>query len=274
MLAKRMLLLSILAVFSLSFALTPFAVAKKGEMNVIADGVCGETEEDQKTENRYNGASGGKDLPWGEVIATTPDEPEVEKPSLGDIVIDIDRPQVGFPDRIPTPVPELPYAEDVGVFVPYAVPLSIEEQKLVEKIAARFNVHEELVYGVMWAESRYDRNAVGRNGRYLGIMQISKSNLSILKKYCGVTNLMNFEQNVTAGCYYLGHYADLYDHNMNIMLLYYHGGYKYANPMIAQGIFEDRYTREVFAEMNRILEIRKQTAAEMGVRIKGWLYEY
>ncbi len=169
---------------------------------------------------------------------------------------------------------DLPYADEMGVFVPYNVPMSIEDQMLVERIAARFNVHEELVFGVMWAESRYDRGAVGKNDRYLGVMQVSTSNLPILEKYLGVTDLMDFEQNVTAGCYFLGHYADLYEHNMNIMLLYYHGGYKYANPMIQEGILEDRYVREVFAEMDRIVEARKQTAAELGVKLKGWLYEY
>lgn len=210
------------------------------------------------------------------------------------VIIEIQRPVAGAPEKDPTSSApniepseseesdgsqtgeenDLPYADEAGVFVPYAVPLSIEDQMLVEKIAARFNVHEELVFGVMWAESRYDRGAVGRNNRYLGVMQISISNLSILEKYFGVTDLMDFEQNVTAGCYYLGHYANMYNHNMNIMLLYYHGGYKYANPMIEQGIFEDRYVREVLAEMNRIIDARKQTAAEMGVKIKGWLYEY
>lgn len=169
---------------------------------------------------------------------------------------------------------DLPYADEMGIFVPYNVPMSIEDQMLVERIAARFNVHEELVFGVMWAESRYDRGAVGKNDRYLGVMQVSTSNLPILEKYLGVTDLMDFEQNVTAGCYFLGHYADLYEHNMNIMLLYYHGGYKYANPMIQEGILEDRYVREVFAEMDRIIEARKQTAAELGVKLKGWLYEY
>lgn len=220
-----------------------------------------------------------------------------ETPSSTDengVIIEIQRPVAGAPAKDPTSdgpniepsesegddssqtgdENDLPYADEVGVFVPYDVPMSIEDQMLVEQIAARFNVHEELVFGVMWAESRYDRGAVGRNSRYLGVMQISISNLPILKKYFGVTDLMNFEQNVTAGCYYLGHYADMYDHNMNIMLLYYHGGYKYANPMIEQGILEDRYVREVLAEMNRILEARKERAAEMGVKIKGWLYEY
>lgn len=169
---------------------------------------------------------------------------------------------------------DLPYADEENVFVPYDVPLSIEDQMLVESIAARFNVHEELVFGIMWAESRYDKTALGRNNRYLGVMQVSVSNLPVLEKYFGIYNLMDFEQNVTAGCYYLGHYAVMFDHNMNIMLLYYHGGYKYANPLIEQGIFEDGYVREVLEEMNRIIEIRKQTAAEMGVKLKGWLYEY
>lgn len=272
MLAKRIVLLTMLAVFFTTFALAPFAIARQGRASddIVVDTAPDTPDEgENEAENENNGA---EDELKGPILVTLPERlPLPDRTPVGDIVIDIEKPQLGLP---PNKAPELPYADEAGVFVPYAVPLSVEEQKLVERIAARYNVHEELVYGVMWAESRYDRNAVGRNNRYLGVMQISKSNLPVLKKYCGVTNLMNFEQNVTAGCYYLGHYLSLYDHNMNIALLYYHGGYRYANPMIAQGILEDRYTREVFAEMNRILEIRKKTAEEMGVRIKGWLYEY
>ncbi len=168
-----------------------------------------------------------------------------------------------------TSAPEKP----VYGFVPYDVPLSIEQQKIVERIAARYNVHEELVFGVMWVESKYNVNAVGKNSKYLGIMQVAVSNLTILKKYCGVTDLMDFEQNVTAGCYYLGTYAERYDHKSNIMLLYYHGGYKYANRLLSEGQYEDSYTRAAIAEMNRIIEARKKLAAEMGITLTGWLYE-
>ena len=275
MLTKRILLLSVLAVFFTTVALAPFTVSKKAEKpeidNAYTEDNGFEAEKNDSGKVHY-GNNGDHVVHGGGFNVAIPDDILTELPAIGDIIIDITTPQLGL--KPSKPESELPYASDVGVFVPYAVPLSIEEQKFIEEVAARFNVHEELVYGVMWAESRYDRNAIGKNNRYLGIMQVSKSNLSILKTYCGVTNLMDFRQNVIAGCYFLGHYADLYDHNMNIMLLYYHGGYKYANPLIAQGIYEDSYTAEVFAEMNRILEIRKQTAAEMGVRIKGWLYEY
>ncbi len=159
------------------------------------------------------------------------------------------------------------------VFVPYSVPLTVDQQKAVEKIAAKYFIPEELIYGVMWVESKYNVNAVGRNGKYLGIMQIAVSNMKILERYCGVTNLFDFEQCVTAGSYYLSTYAYRYDNNFHVMLLYYHGGYKYANNLLNSGISEDSYTRAVVHEMNRIIDERKCLAASMGVSLKGWPYD-
>ena len=178
-----------------------------------------------------------------------------------DVSVDVSRPVVGAPGGVSS-----------NAFVPYSVPLSIEQQKIVEKVAERFYIDEELIYGVMWVESKYNVGAIGKNAKYLGIMQIAKSNLKILERYCGVYDLMDFEQNVVAGAYYLRTYLTRYNDNKHITLLYYHGGYKYANRLIAEGQYEDSYSRSVIREMNRIVEARKKLASEMGVTLYDAIY--
>lgn len=189
------------------------------------------------------------------------EENEDNKEDESDVTVDVNRPGVGSS------------GSTEKVFVPYDVPLSIEQQKIVEKVAERFYISEELIFGVMKVESKYNVNAIGKNANYLGIMQISKSNLKILKQYCGVTDLMDFEQNVIAGSYYLRTYLTRYNDDKHISLLYYHGGYKYANKLIARGQYEDSYTRAVINEMNRIVEARRKLANEMGVKLYGGFYE-
>lgn len=189
------------------------------------------------------------------------DKNEDKSEDESDVKVDVDRPGVGSS------------GSTEKVFVPYDVPLTIEQQKIVEKVAERFYISEELIFGVMKVESKYNVNAIGKNANYLGIMQISKSNLKILKQYCGVTDLMDFEQNVIAGSYYLRTYLTRYNDDKHISLLYYHGGYKYANKLIANGQYEDSYTRAVIREMNRIVEARRKLANEMGVKLYGGFYE-
>ncbi len=188
--------------------------------------------------------------------------PQKQEENKTDVTVDVSRPGVGSSG-----------ATSGSTFVPYDVPLTIEQQKIVEKIATRFYISEELIFGVMKVESKYNVNAIGKNAQYLGIMQISKSNLKILKQYCGVTDLMDFEQNVIAGSYYLRTYLTCYNDNKHVALLYYHGGYKYANKLIANGQYEDAYTRAVIKEMNRIVEARRKLANEMGVKLYGGFYE-
>ncbi len=189
-------------------------------------------------------------------------KPQKQEENKNDVTVDVTRPDVGSSGTTTE-----------KKFVPYDVPLTIEQQKIVEKVAERFYISEELIFGVMWVESKYNVNAIGKNANYLGIMQISKSNLKILKQYCGVTNLMDFEQNVIAGSYYLRTYLTQYNDNKHIALLYYHGGYKYANKLIANGQYEDSYSRAVIKEMYRIVEARRKLANEMGVKLYGGFYE-
>ena len=152
-------------------------------------------------------------------------------------------------------------------FVPYPVPLSEEDQIYAVHVAIRFNIRTELMFAVMYVESRYREWAVSRNGLYLGIMQVAESNLAVIPERYGVKDLMKYEDNIVAGAYFLSYYDALYNHDVHRMLLYYHGGPSYGNYMINNGYTEDAYTRAVVTEMERIFTEREALAKEMGILI-------
>lgn len=195
------------------------------------------------------------------------DSPETEIPETE--VPETEIPETEVPEtEIPeTEAPENEETEEK--FIPYNVPLTIDEQKLVVEIAKRFELDPELVFGVMHVETRYNASAVGRKNRYLGIMQISTSNYKTLNKRFGITDLMNFEQNVIAGCFFIRYNMDVYDPRISVSLLFYHGGPKYGSKMLAKGQIEDSYTKAVVKEMNRIIKDREALADCLGVSLNG-----
>ena len=206
------------------------------------------------------------------------------------ILVDVQRPthdaegnkdstESSTPETTPETTPEVTEPEDTydepydepDVFVPYDVPLSIEDQQFVVQTAEQFGIQPELVFGIMYVESRYNKNAVGKNSKYLGIMQVAVSNLKSFPAEYGITDLMNFKQNVMGGCYMLYYYSNYSGGSINFLLFYYHGGFKYAERMMEEGNTSDAYTRKVMNEMFRIAEVRAQKAAEMGVQIDNSL---
>lgn len=154
------------------------------------------------------------------------------------------------------------------VFVPFDVPLSEDLQKLTVEIAKRFDLAPELLFAIMQAESNYNVDCVGKDAKYLGIMQVAVSNLRHIPEEYGVEDLMQFEDCVTAGAYFLRYYTDRYEcENEHISLLYYHGGPGYALNKLKQGVTDDAYTRKVVAKMEELIETRAALAAEMGVTL-------
>ena len=134
----------------------------------------------------------------------------------------------------------------------YDVPLTIEQQLFVIETAQRFKIPPELMFGVMHVETRYTVTAVSKNGKYIGMMQIAKSNLSMLTKKFGITDLREFEQNVTAGAYFLSYFMKKYDGDIDKTLMCYHCGEGSAKRSWRNGYFSDGYCRKVRKEMDRI----------------------
>lgn len=176
-------------------------------------------------------------------------------------------------EKAPEDTEKVEENDQPDVFVSYDVPLTVEQQMAVERIAEEYGIEAELVFGIMKVESKYNVNAVGKDGKYLGIMQVAISNLGELSRKAGVTDLMDFEQCVTAGCYFLKQYGKEADGDVSVTLLYYHGGYRYANNMLKKGKTQDSYTKAVIKELNRIVEARKVLASQMGATLTGVYYE-
>ena len=157
------------------------------------------------------------------------------------------------------PDPADPYREDwieqgaEGQYTLYDVPLPALKQIYVIETAEKFGIPAELVFGVMYVETRYTETAISSNGKYIGIMQISKNNLKRLTSKFGITDLQDFTQNVTGGAYFLSYFYKKYDGDIDKVLMCYHCGEGSANVSWRNGVFEDGYCRKVKKEITRIL---------------------
>ncbi len=135
----------------------------------------------------------------------------------------------------------------------YDVPLPELKQIYVIETAKEFGIPPEWIFGVMYVESRYQETAMHSSGKYIGIMQIAKSNLNMLNKKFGITDLQDFQQNVTAGAYFISYFNKKYDGDLDKILMCYHCGEGGAKSRWKNGIMQDGYCRKVRGEIDRIL---------------------
>ncbi len=135
------------------------------------------------------------------------------------------------------------------------IPLTQEQQQLVFRIAGEYGLQAELIYGIMYTETRYTVNIKSGDGRNYGIMQINTVNFPMLRKAIGVSDFLDFESNVRSGAYILSLLARNYSDEAKILMCYNRG----EAGAIAQwknGNTYDRYCASVLGEMNRLLEQR------------------
>ena len=125
----------------------------------------------------------------------------------------------------------------------YDLPLSDDRQDYVFEMCEKYDVPCELVLAVMGAESTYAEDRISANGDY-GIMQINKVNHQQLTAELGVTDFMDFEQNVLCGVYMLSYYYHLYT-DFNKIAMCYRYGENGAKEMWDKGIYETDYTRQI-----------------------------
>lgn len=144
-----------------------------------------------------------------------------------------------------------------GTIELYDVPLPAAKQQYVFEMAEEFEIPPELIFGVMYVETRYKENINSANGKYLGIMQIAKSNLKTLNKKFGITDLTDYRQNVKSGAYFLSYFYKKYDGDINKVLMCYHCGEGGAHVQWRKGVTEDNYCRKVKGEIERILAARQ-----------------
>ena len=90
---------------------------------------------------------------------------------------------------------------------------------LIREAALKFSVREDLVRGVVRAESAFDPMAVSAAGAQ-GLMQL----MPALSKKLGVTDPFDPRQNIMAGTRYLAQLLDLHHGNIPLALASYNAG--------------------------------------------------
>ncbi len=125
----------------------------------------------------------------------------------------------------------------------YDIELSDQRQDYVFSLCEEYDVPCELVLAIMGAESSYRDGQVSDDGDY-GIMQINSVNHSALTEKLGVTDFLDYEQNVLCGVYMLSEYYHRYT-DFNKIAMCYRYGEGGAKEMWDKGIYETDYTRQI-----------------------------
>lgn len=132
----------------------------------------------------------------------------------------------------------------------YDIPLSEELQRFTYERCEELGLPYELVLGVMWKESGYDPSSVSSTGD-MGIMQINESNVEWIMGVCGLTDIMDPEQNITAGTkmlYYLYSQYDDIDH----LLMVYNMSSQKAKKLWNDGIHSSEYSRAILSYIDTL----------------------
>lgn len=125
----------------------------------------------------------------------------------------------------------------------YDVELSVSQQNTVFDYCEVYDVPAELIFGIMSVESSYTASAVSSTHDY-GIMQINSSNHRWLQEELGITDFMDFEQNVLCGVYMLSEYYHKYA-DIEKIAMCYHYGENGAISLWEQGVTATDYTSAV-----------------------------
>lgn len=121
---------------------------------------------------------------------------------------------------------------------------------LIREAAERYGLPWELVSAVVWAESRYDPNAVSGTPDY-GLMQVTAS---VCAAYgLNKDNRLDPAANLDAGCRILREKIDESGGDLTIALMKYNEGDAGYLENIAAGIWSTKYTEDVLGKYYEIL---------------------
>ena len=108
----------------------------------------------------------------------------------------------------------------------------IKYNSIVLKYCETYNLDEVLVFGVIKAESGFNKKAKSKMGA-CGLMQVMPATADDVAKKIGL-NLKQYDlfepnDNINIGCYYLKYLMDMYDGNEVLALCAYNAGYNNVN---------------------------------------------
>lgn len=117
-------------------------------------------------------------------------------------------------------------------------------KSLIAEMAAKYDLSPELVAGVVYIESNFDKHAISHAGA-VGLMQLMPATAKPLAERLGFAtlDLNDPRQNLELGCYFLRILLDKYDGHLPTALSYYNGG---RWGIVSRGVYRNRrYIRKV-----------------------------
>ena len=134
--------------------------------------------------------------------------------------------------------------EELVEVIPEADPIiETDIDALIVQVASEYGLPWELVRAVCYVESGFNPDAISSTGDY-GLMQVSYINHGWL----GLTNPLDPEQNLRAGCTILKTAIENSDGDFTRALMRYNRGDAYAMSQWSQGIYSTYYTEKVLGK--------------------------
>ena len=153
------------------------------------------------------------------------------------------------PEESATTTPRQPELKCTPI---YDVPMQEKYQQIVREWCEHLGLDEKFVYGVIYAESGFDPDAVNERTGCFGFMQLSPA-------YYDRERFSEPKWNLQAGMLELARLMCLY-RDPEIALLCYNNGETGAQRLIVNGVTSTEYTRKVLDYADKL-------------RIKGRIYE-
>ncbi|OQA48421.1 MAG: Transglycosylase SLT domain protein [Bacteroidetes bacterium ADurb.Bin302] len=138
----------------------------------------------------------------------------------------------------------------------YDIPLSKELQEHTHALCLEYRIPYELVIAVIKCESDFDSKCIGK-GDY-GIMQINWHFHKETFYEAGYDDVFDPYQNIAYGIDYLAGFYHKYERDEHATLICYNMGEKRYKELVAEGITESEYSKNVLTYKQGLLDIRYQ----------------
>nr|DAL85203.1 MAG TPA: Transglycosylase SLT domain [Caudoviricetes sp.] len=145
------------------------------------------------------------------------------------------------PEIIPEPEEKIPL---------YDVPMSDELQAYLYKSCKETGVPFEFALALIGNESDYRPEIISTTNDY-GLMQINTCNHGWLEEELGVEDLLDPEENITAGLYILSGYFEKYE-DLNMVLMAYNMGENGAQKQWKKGVYQTGYSQRVMERLDKL----------------------
>lgn len=127
------------------------------------------------------------------------------------------------------------------------IPLSARFQTYIDKKCKSYGISTNVVMGCIRAESNFQTQIMGDNGKAYGLMQVQKQWHKARMKKVGATDLLNCYENVDVGIDYLAELYKIYKGNWHKALMAYNGGHAYCKKRVRAGLVNSPYSRKVMS---------------------------